>query len=161
MASQRQRIQRIIRLYLEEKGVEEYEMPNIVEYAVGRGYKVPPPISGIEQLTRKFTQAAAEEMRIDEATGKPYRAHHARMTMRDGKQIPLWFDMDRAGRPVVHMYATQRREHIVGEVWQLTLDLEHWSRVHPTEQPVKVPPDMTMDIELKRNAPDDEEKQAS
>jgi hypothetical protein len=160
VASERQRIWRIIRRYQEEKNVEEYEMPDVVQYAVDRGYKLPAPISGIEQLTRKFTQAAAEEMRIDDVTRKPYRAHHARMTMRDGKQIPLWFDMDRAGRPVVQGYATQRREHIVGEVWQLTLDLEHWSRVHPNEDPVTVPPDMTMDIELKRNVPDDEEQEA-
>ena len=159
MATQSQKICRLIRMYIEEKGVEEYSMPEVVQYAVDRGlYKLPPPIGGIEQLTKKFANAAAEEVRMDEVTGKPYRAHHARWDMQDGKQIPLWFDMDRVTRPTLQKYAFQRRQHLVSEVVQLTLSLDHWNRVHPAEEPVRIEPDFTDDVEWAKNAPEDLKK---
>jgi hypothetical protein len=98
-------------------------------------------------------------MRVDEVTGKPYRAHHALWTMQDdGKQIPLWFDMDRVARPTLQKYAFQRRQHLVGGAVQLTLGLDHWNRVHPGEEPVTIEPDLTDDVEWAKNAPEDLKK---
>lgn len=71
-------------------------------------------------------------------TGNPYRAHHAYYDDADGRQLPLWFDLDRAKCDRVVKYVYQRRQHIVQEAVQLTLDLDHWNSVHPTQQPVSM-----------------------
>lgn len=34
--------------------------------------------------------------------------------------------------------------------------LDHWNSVHATEEPIQLPMDLTFDIELRRNAPDEE-----
>jgi hypothetical protein len=153
-------IQTLLRLYQQETGLEEYRMSDAVQYAVDRGFPVPPPISGLERLAKQFSRAANEEIRYDKKTHQPYHANRARTILENGKQIPLWFDMDRAGRPVVEKYSMQRREHVFGEIFQHVLDLDHWNRVHPSEAPVQFELDFTDDVEWRKNAPD-QEKEAS
>ena len=161
MPTERERVWRFISDYQREHDVEEFLMSDVAQYAAAHGYKLPPPISGIEQLTKKFSRLAAEEIRYDAVTGRPYRANHARMTDRDGKQIPLWFDMDKVQRPTLEKYVFQRRQHVVQEMLQLTLDLDHWNAVHPNEEPVNAEPDLTDDIEWQKNSPDEGDKKAS
>lgn len=51
-----------------------------------------------------------------------------------------------------------KREQVVGELWRMTIDTEHWSRVNPGEAPIQVPLDFTFDIEWRKNAPNEDEK---
>jgi hypothetical protein len=94
----------------------------------------------------------------DKKTFQPYHANRARMILENGKQIPLWFDMDRAQRKVVEKYSMQRREHMFGEIFQHVLDLDHWNRVHPDEAPIQFELDFGPDVEWRKNAPDEEKK---
>lgn len=161
MSKETRTIQKFIKMYQLETGLEEYRMTDAVEYAVSKGFPVPEPISGKERLARKFARAAAEEVRYDEETRRPYRANRARVTIENNSQTTFWwFDLDRAGRNVVEKYSTQRREHMFGEIYQHVLDLDHWNRVHADEKPVTFEPDFTDDVEWRKNAPD-EDKQAS
>mgnify|MGYP000792002200 FL=1 len=43
--------------------------------------------------------------------------------------------------------AYARREQVVGDMLQLTLDLDHWNRVNPNEEPIIIETDVTPDIE--------------
>lgn len=55
----------------------------------------------------------------------------------------------------------QRREQMVGDAVQLTLDWTHWNRVNPAEEPIELPLDFQPDVEWELNAPDeDDDKKA-
>lgn len=51
-----------------------------------------------------------------------------------------------------------RREQMVGDGLQLTLDLDHWNTINPNDKPIVIPMDFTEDIEERKNAPDEEKK---
>ena len=38
----------------------------------------------------------------------------------------------------------------------LTYDQDHWNRTHPGEQQVELPMDLSFDIELRKNTPEEE-----
>ncbi|MDR5728843.1 MAG: hypothetical protein RB191_15585 [Terriglobia bacterium] len=47
---------------------------------------------------------------------------------------------------------------MIGDGVQLTLDLDHWNRINPTEEPIDLPMDLTLDIQIRQAADDDEGK---
>jgi hypothetical protein len=40
----------------------------------------------------------------------------------------------------------------------LSYDQDHWNAQHPDQEPIQLPLDLTFDVELRRNAPDDKEE---
>ena len=54
--------------------------------------------------------------------------------------------------------AQNKREQMVGEAWRVTIDLEHWNRINPDKDPIKIEMDFGPDIEWRRNAPNEDEK---
>lgn len=58
----------------------------------------------------------------------------------------------------MHKSAIQRREQVVGDVVQLYLDLEHWNRINPADEPIVMPTDYTDDINWRLNAPEEGEE---
>jgi len=50
-----------------------------------------------------------------------------------------------------------RREQMVSDGLMLTYDQDHWNSAHPTEEPIQLPMDLTFDIELRKNAPTEED----
>jgi hypothetical protein len=158
MANKQELMQRLIRLYKEETGKTEVDMREVAKFAVDKGWKLPAPTSPIDRLAREFARAAREEMRHDKSTGKPYRANHAILTQHGATQLSLWIDIDEAPRKLIHKSLIARREQMVGDGLQLTLDADHWNNVHPDEVPIQIPMDFTEDIEERKNAPDEEKK---
>lgn len=69
------------------------------------------------------------------------------------KQLTIWIDIDEATRPQIHKSLIQRREQMVGDGLQLTLDAEHWNRMHPDQEPIQMPLDLGPDVEWPKNAP--------
>lgn len=49
---------------------------------------------------------------------------------------------------------------MVGDGLQLSLDADHWNRLHEDEEPIVLPMDFTDDVEWRKNAPDDSEQVA-
>ncbi len=92
------------------------------------------------RLAKEFAKAAREEVLYDENTHSPYRANHA---------IP---------RGSMHKSLYQRREQMVGDALQLSLDQDHWDSINPDEEPIQMSLDLTMDVEWRKNAPPDEQK---
>jgi hypothetical protein len=43
---------------------------------------------------------------------------------------------------------------------QLTLDMEHWNSLNPVEEPIALPMDLALDIEIRKAADDPEEEAA-
>ena len=50
-----------------------------------------------------------------------------------------------------------RREQMVGDGYQLTLDADHWNGRNPKEDPITIPLDFTEDVQWRKNTPDEDE----
>ena len=156
--SKKQDMQRLIRAYRDETGEREVDMHKVAKWAVGKGWPLPRPVSPIEILAKEFTSAAREEIRHDAETGQPYRANHSIKVTHGDEQLHLWIDIDEAPRSQIFMSLQNRREQMVGDGYMLTLDAEHWNRINPDEEPIQLEMDLTLDIEIRKNWPEDDEK---
>jgi hypothetical protein len=157
--SKRQDMQRFIRHYKDETGERVIDMRKVAEFAKRMGWKMPQPPSDIDLLAKQFTDAANEERKYDEKTGKPYRVYHA-IPATGQPSLFNYVDIDEADRPQMHMSAVNRREQMVSDGLNLQLDLDHWNRIHPNELPIELPMDLTLDIEI-RKAADGEDGEAA
>jgi hypothetical protein len=158
MATKHQEMQRLIRHYKDVTKKTEVNMHEVAQFAAGKGWPLPRPIAALDRLAKEFSEAAREEIRHDKKTGKPYRANHAVTTAYGAKQLTLWVDIDEAPRKPMLKSLVQRREQMVGDGLQLTLDAMHWNSIHPNEEPLKLPLDLTDDVDWRLNAPDEGEK---
>lgn len=154
-----QQMQALIRHYRETTGKKEIEMADVAAFAAQQGWPLPKPTDPLENLAKEFARAAREELRHDGRTGKPYRANHA-VTVPTGKgaQMTFWVDIDEAPRKHMHKSLVQRREQMVGDGLQLSLDQDHWNRINPNEDPIDLPLDLTPDVEWRKNVSDEDEK---
>lgn len=160
MSTKSQRLQRLIQHYRDETGNASVDMHEVAKFAADRGYPLPKPKSALDRLAEQLPIAAREEVRHDKVTGRPYRANLAVVQWNNGQQLTLWHDIDVAPRRVAHKAFVQRREQMVGDALQLTLDVTHWNRVHEGEDPIVMPLDFTDDVEWRLNAPDQDDKAA-
>jgi hypothetical protein len=160
VATKAQEMQRIIKRYRAEKGVDSVDMHEVAKYAAGMGWPLPKPKTALERLSEQFSSAAREEIRRDEVTGRPYRANLAVTTWQGQAQMTLWTDIDVATRFVAHKSFTQRREQMVGDAVQLTLDAMHWNRINESEQPIVMEMDLNDDVQWRLNSPDDSQEAA-
>lgn len=154
--SKKREMQRLIRAYRDETGKREIDMKDVAKWAVGKGWPLPVPRNPIDILAQNFAEAAREETRKDTKTGRPYRANHSFAVIQGSQQLHLWIDIDEAERGPMLKSAVTRREQMVGDGLQLTLDLMHWNSINPDKEPIELPMDLTFDIELRLNAPDED-----
>ena len=75
-------------------------------------------------------------------------------------QLHLWIDIDEAPRGPMLKSLINRREQMIGDGLQLTLDADHWNSINESEAPIQIPMDFTLDVEWRKNTPDDDEKAA-
>ncbi len=155
--SRMQQMQRLIRLYKDETGNSEIDMFAVANWAVKKGVPLPQPKRPLDMLAKQFADAARNELGFDPDNGQPYRVYHA---VRHNGQHNLftWIDIHEAPRRAMHKSLFQRREQMVGDGVQLTLDLTYWNKMHPSEEPISLQMDLSPDIEWRLNAPDDEAK---
>lgn len=153
MATKHQRMQRAIHLYKEQTGKKEIDMKEVAKWAAAHGWELPRPENQLDRLAHEFSLAAREEVQRDAKTGHPYRVNHAVKLIRHGGQLTLWVDIDEAPRRRIHRSLQQRREQMIGDGFQLTLDADHWNRYHPTEKPIRIELDFHDDVEWRKNSP--------
>jgi hypothetical protein len=155
----KQKLQRLIRLYKEQTGKVEIDMHEVAEWAARMGWPLPTPKSPIDLFAKQLTEAAREEVGRDPDTGHPYRVYHA-IPVSGQLNLFRYIDIREAPRRKMHLSAVNRREQMIGDGLQLTLDLRFWNKLHPDEEPIELPMDLTDDIQWRLNAPDDDEEAA-
>ena len=155
MPTKKQEMQSLIRAYRASSGNREVDMHEVARFAAGKGWPLPKPKSALDRLAEQFSEAAREETRRDEITGRPYRVNHAFTERQGQQQMTFWVDIDEAPRPIAHKSFYQRREQMVGDAVQLSFDVEHWNRVNEGEEPIAMEMDFTEDVEWRKNAPED------
>jgi hypothetical protein len=153
----RQEMQRFIRFYKDETGEREIDMHKVAEFAKERGWKMPKPPSDTELLAKQFTDAAREETDYNKKTGKPFRVYHAIPVGNGQLNLFVYVDIHDATRNQMHKSCVNRREQMVSDGLQLTLDMDHWNSINPNEQPLTLPMDLTLDIEIRKAADEDED----
>lgn len=158
--SRKSDMQRVIREYKDRTGEREVDMKKVAAFAESLGWPMPKPPSASDLLARQLADAAREEIRYDKSTGRPYRANHAITQGYGTIQLHLWIDIDEAPRGLMLKSLVTRREQMVGDGLQLSLDADHWNTIHPSEEPINLEMDFGPDIEWRKNAPDDDEEAA-
>lgn len=159
--SKRREMQIIIRRFKEETGCEEIDMQDVAAYAAKLGWKLPQPKSPLEMLAKQFTDAARDEIEHDPKTGRPFRVYHAvPVGNRNQGNFFHWIDIREAPRRRMHKSLVNRREQMVGDGLQLTLDAMYWNSINPNEEPILLPMDLTPDIEWRLNTPDENDEAA-
>jgi len=144
--------QNLIRHYKDVTGKTEIDMKDVAKFAMGKGWKMPEPVSALDRLAKEFSQAARDEIRHDQTTGKPYRANHVIIHKQGDEQFHLWIDIDEAPRKPMVKSLMMRREQMIGDGLQLSFDMDHWNNINPKEEPINIPMDFTEDIEERKNA---------
>jgi hypothetical protein len=126
-------MQRLIRAYKDETSEREIDMHKVAKFAAGKGWPLPLPPSPLDLLAKQFSDAAREEIRHDKKTGRPYRANHAIIQGVGSAQLHLWIDIDEAPRDRILKSLVMRREQMVGDGLQLSLDQDHWNSINPKD----------------------------
>ncbi len=155
--------QRLIRRYKDETGETEIDMHLVAAWAVQKGYPLPKPANPIDLVAKQLTDALRQEVRRDKKTNRPYRANHAvPHPAKDGQTAFWWIDIDDSETTPdsFRKSAVMRREQMVDDGMQLSLDLDHWNSIRPETERVEMPWDLTMDIEIRRASLDDVEEVA-
>jgi len=156
VATRHQELQKIFRKYKEETGEREVDTHKVAEYARKLGWPMPKPPNPIDLLSKEISTALREEFRTDRKTGKPYRANHAYQLSLFGEKVTRWIDIDEAPRLPMQKSVVNRREQVVGDLVQLSLDVDHWNGINPKEEPIVVATDLTDDVQWRKNAPDED-----
>ena len=68
-----------------------------------------------------------------------------------------YVDIDEATRNQIWKSSVNRREQMVSDGLNLTLDLDHWNSINPAEEPIQLPMDFTLDIEIRKAADEDDD----
>lgn len=152
-------MQRFIRHYKDTTGEREIDMRKVATFAKRMGWDMPLPPTDIDLLAKQFTEAAHDERKQDKKTGRPYRVYHA-IPVNGQPSLFNYVDIDEANRMQMLKSSVIRREQMVSDGLNLTLDLDHWNSINPAEEPIALPMDLTPDIDWRKAADDDEEDAA-
>jgi hypothetical protein len=155
--SKRQERQRFIRFYKEQTGATEIDMHEVARFAKKMGWDMPKPQSDVDMLAKLFTDDAQAEREVDKESGLPYRVYHAIPAVSQ-PSLFVYVDIHDAKRPQMLRSAVNRREQMVSDGYQLTLDLEQWNRLNPEEEPIKLTMDLDMDIAIRIAAQGDDDE---
>ena len=157
MPSNKER-QRVIRAYIEATKEADVDMTKVLKWAMSQGWKLPKPEDPFAIEAKKFADAAREQVNYDKDTGKPYRQYHSVTEYHGGTQLHLWIDIDKAPRPRMLKSLMKRREQMISDGVMLSYDADHWNAAHKGDEEIQLEWDFTLDIEWRKNAPDDDDK---
>ena len=126
-----QELQRWIGEYRRTTGIKEVDHHELAKWLKKRGWPMPKPKSEIELLAKQVSDAARLQTRQDKVTGEEYRAYHSFTVPSGDGQLTLWVDIDEANRSQMWKSTVNKRDQVVGELWRMTIDSEHWSPRQP------------------------------
>ena len=148
MASYHQQMQSIFAQYQKEVGLAPADLRVVGAWAISKGLWAPRPVDIQSRFASDMAEALSEEYRTDKS-GRRYRSKLAvRTTTKEGTQGSLWGDIDTAPHKHVEKNVAQRRRQIVGECFQLQVDVDHYNAANKdnAEKQLSLILDMTDDV---------------
>jgi hypothetical protein len=102
--------------------------------------------AALKQYEEDFANAFRVEYETD-PKGRRVRSKYAAMLVRDGKKITLWGDRKYVGRQFAKISLKQKRNQIVGDCYQLKIDVDSYNKYYNTAEPIQIQFDFTSDME--------------
>ena len=146
MTTYNEQLQRTWRLYEEQHGHPAASAREVVVWGVSEGLISLAHRDPYNQLAEDMSRALREHYGTD-TKGRRYRVNHAVRVYKNGVQITFWAMMDFAPRSHMEKAFTQRREQIVGDCYQLKVDVEAYNDAHSDQPGLPLILDFTHDIE--------------
>ncbi len=147
-------LQGLTLLYRDEVGHSDFTTRDVAAWMVRKNYApLPPPADPLDILAKRVARAIREETSTDETSGYPYRVYHARTVMRAGEPVTLWGHIDELERDPMELSVQQRRQQVVGEVVQLSRDVEHWNSANPEQLALNLDVNFELDVQIARFIP--------
>ena len=154
MSNKHQNYQKQLRYYKDETGEKDVDLRQLAAWMIKKGHKPPTPKTPVELLARELASALREETRYDKISGRPYRANHAFAS----GDLFTWFDIDeKPVRRKMHASLMKRREQMVGDGLQLSLDADHWNSENADQEAIPMPLDLELDVQIRKMAPPEKE----
>jgi hypothetical protein len=121
---------------------------DVAGWAYRNGLHKPNMKTIIDAIAADISQVFREEYRTD-SRGRRYRAKHARTEKHRNRTISLWGDLDDPNAPHEHFVTSfaQRRQHIIGECYQLKTDADVYNDRRSPVEPIQIVLDFTLDVE--------------
>ena len=141
MASREQIIQRMARIYREEQGSADIDLPSFADYLIRNGVRPPTTPTERELMAKAAKRALKQDIRRDEVTGRPYHGWQAVPQGKDARTGQLSFtyiDADEAPREPMKKALLLKVSMMIDDGVQVTFDAEHWNRVNSKEDPIVV-----------------------
>ena len=146
MTTYTEQLQRIWRSYEEAGMPTPATARDVAAWAIAQNLWGPRRADIISQCADDLARALREEYRTD-ARGRRYRTKHAVRITRSGVQYALWADIDKAPRSHMERAFAQRRQQIVGDCFQLRVDVDVYNDNNPDDSPIQLVLDFTRDID--------------
>lgn len=145
MINYTEQLQNIWKKYEDAKNPMFVTARDVARWAIKQGLWKPQPSDIEKRCAEELARAAREEYRTDKH-GRRYRARHSARVEKNGKQLNLWADIDKAPRGHMVLAFSQRRRQIVGDCHQLKTDVDHYNNLNLTELPIQMVFDFTEDL---------------
>lgn len=148
MSSKKIQLQRYTR-WLREKEGRDLTTHEVALALEAQGWKMPEPKSPVDLLAKDIADALREETRYDNVLAQDYRPN----VCYKEQEKTFWGDIDRVNRRKMTKNYVLRRDQMIGDGTQLKIDLMHWNRINPSEEPIQPDLDFTDDVEWRLNSP--------
>ncbi len=98
------------------------------------------------RLADDMSRAMRDE-HLEDSRGHRVRAKHAARLGDNGQQLPLWDDIRTASLKHMQIAFRQRREQIVGDCYQLKVDVDFFNEQRRPIVPIQLTLDFTRDVQ--------------
>jgi len=102
-------------------------------------------VDPLDILASQMAQALRAETATDKF-GRTYRVNHSVRIGMNGVQATLWSEMEFAGRDHMERSFGQRREQIVGDCYQLRIDVDAYNEKNREDGPIQLVLNFTEDV---------------
>jgi hypothetical protein len=145
MISRNELLQRLWKRYEEEHDRLPASARVVVEWAVEHKLISLPDIDPYDSLAGQMSIALREEYATDEK-GRKYRVNHAVRVTKSGVQTTFWAIMGFAPREHMQCAFTQRRNQIIGDCFQLKVDVDVYNKLNSDQLPLPLILDFSDDV---------------
>ena len=146
MSTYAEKMQKIFHRYQREITPDPADLHEVAQWAIKEELWEPKPADIRGRFAVEMADALRQEYRTDER-GRNYRVNHAVRGSENGRQYSLWADIDAASQNHMEKAFAQRRRQIIGDCYQLRLDVDHFNDARPEPEQLALILDFTDDVE--------------
>jgi hypothetical protein len=145
MTTRNEQLQSLWRKYENEHDRLPASARDVVEWAVESEFLELPDIDPYDILAGEMSRALREEYDTD-PVGRRFRVNHAVRVSKNGIQTTFWAIMGFAPRQHMQAAFTQRRNQMIGDAFQLKVDVEVYNDLNKDQEPIQLDLDLTNDV---------------